>query len=372
MKDKHQKHTNLKKPFLGKYHSNEWELIGSSCDYIETLASRIAAELKELKIGYLDSDHKSEERRNCFFTVVKENIGHINTKVYSELNQYQLRKNLSDLDLVLINGNHFYGQNQIVIIEDNRVSKLEKKKDKLVNIKLVILQHEKQVIPEFILERVEQNEEVQFININDISGICNVINTHYEQSIPKLHGLVLSGGKSSRMGSDKGSLVYHTKEQREYEADVLDQFCEKTFISCKKDQNIESKYEFIYDSFEGLGPFGGIISAFRQHPDCAILSLACDLPHLTKEDVNQLVKNRNTSKLATCFFNPQTNFPEPLITIWEPRAYPVLLDFLSQGYSCPRKVLINSDIQLLSINDEKSLFNVNNIVEYEEARNDLK
>jgi molybdenum cofactor guanylyltransferase len=48
-----------------------------------------------------------------------------------------------------------------------------------------------------------------------------------------------------------------------------------------------------------------------------------------------------------------------LITIWEPRAYPVLLSFLAQGISCPRKVLINSDIELLDVPNIDALMNVN-------------
>jgi molybdenum cofactor guanylyltransferase len=54
-----------------------------------------------------------------------------------------------------------------------------------------------------------------------------------------------------------------------------------------------------------------------------------------------------------------SRFPEPLITIWEPRAYPLLLQFLSQGYSCPRKVLINSDVELLQVPDVQAIQNVN-------------
>ena len=73
----------------------------------------------------------------------------------------------------------------------------------------------------------------------------------------------------------------------------------------------------------------------------------------------QLVNHRNPTKLATCFYNPETEFPEPLITIWEPKAYPVLLEFLSQGYSCPRKVLINTDIEMIQMKDPTKMTNAN-------------
>ena len=77
----------------------------------------------------------------------------------------------------------------------------------------------------------------------------------------------------------------------------------------------------------------------------------------------------NIFKVATAFLNPETEFPEPLITIWEPRSYPVLFQFLTQGYSCPRKVLINSEIELLHLEEHEVLMNVNDREGYEQVKN---
>ena len=82
--------------------------------------------------------------------------------------------------------------------------------------------------------------------------------------------------------------------------------------------------------------------------------------------------NRDPGKLATCFYNPDTDFPEPLITIWEPRAYPVMLQFLAQGYSCPRKVLINSDVKLIKEIDKNAFFNVNTASDFLETQRRLE
>jgi molybdopterin-guanine dinucleotide biosynthesis protein A len=103
----------------------------------------------------------------------------------------------------------------------------------------------------------------------------------------------------------------------------------------------------------------GFYQHFVRFPNSAWLTVACDLPYLSQSSIEYLVSNRDRRKLATCFHNPATEFPEPLITIWEPRAYPVMLEFLSMGYSCPRKVLINSDIHQLELKDVREIKNVN-------------
>jgi len=175
------------------------------------------------------------------------------------------------------------------------------------------------------------------------------------------------------MGRDKGSISYHGRSQREYLYELLVPFCKEVFISCNKEQTHHLQgFPVIEDSIEGQGPMIGILSAFQRDPEAAWLIVACDLPFLTEKTVNHLVKHRNASKLATAFHNPETGFPEPLITIWEPEARKSLLDFREAGYLCPRKVLINSDIELLEAVETEELRNVNDAHEYETIIKELE
>ena len=65
-----------------------------------------------------------------------------------------------------------------------------------------------------------------------------------------------------------------------------------------------------------------------------------------------MLKHRNPSKVATTIKGKNKEFPEPLITIWEPKSYTLLLNYLALGYSCPRKVLINADVEIVEIEDQ--------------------
>lgn len=186
-------------------------------------------------------------------------------------------------------------------------------------------------------------------------------------TIPELNGLVLSGGKSTRMGRDKGALVYHGVTQRKYLYQMLLPYCKEVYISCRSEQReYTDELPVIEDAVEGTGPVTGILSAFRKKPHSAWLVLACDVPFLTSGTLTCLVKGRNPEKVATAFFNPATGFPEPLITIWEPSGYLLLSGFCRKGYNCPRKALINSDIQILHAPDAKELQNINLASEYDE------
>jgi len=186
----------------------------------------------------------------------------------------------------------------------------------------------------------------------------------------KLNGLVLSGGKSTRMGMDKGVILYHGIPQREYLYNVLTTVCENTYWSIREDQRDEfsSETKVIIDENKFRGPFNGLLSAHHYAPEAAWLVVACDLPLLDLEAVQQLISQRDSSKLATAFATKESRLPEPLCAIWEPKALKQSISYLNAGNgSCPRKFLMNSDIKLVYPEQDKVLLNANSIEEYKDA-----
>ena len=126
----------------------------------------------------------------------------------------------------------------------------------------------------------------------------------------------------------------------------------------------------IYDTFLNLGPFGGICSAFQKDPNSAWFVLATDLPFIDDALIKLLLEKRNSGKVATAIKGKNKEFVEPLITIYEPKAYPILLQYLAQGYSCPRKMLINSDVEIVEIEDDL-IRNINTPEEFEAAKKEI-
>jgi len=227
-------------------------------------------------------------------------------------------------------------------------------------------------IPDF-LEQLPGFPSLPVMAFEDEKPVADFFSNFIKQRIAPLKGLVLSGGQSSRMKKDKGGLRYHVISQREYLCELLGKYCKSSFVSCNPQQAAEIvSLPLIQDRFLELGPLGGILSALQTDPNAAWLTVACDLPYLSENTIDFLVRHRNPSKIATAFFEPNGEFPEPLVTIWEPKSYPVLLQFLSQGYSCPRKALINSDVELLKAPVDKEFLNANFPEEYKLALHDLQ
>lgn len=381
MKDKikYQKHTNLLRPDQGEFGHNEWAILGTVCSDIKAISHQIINNLQsDFNLAYVDADHQSAKtnsentKQNAIdFGATLEYTDKISFHRFdkkSTLNKFQFRQHFNSQDGVLINGNHFLGKQQIVVIDERKRQSLEKKLDRLTNVCLFILTKNQTDIYPFLKNHISNWQEIPTVQMDDISTITKFIQQDLESKKPIIYGLVLAGGKSQRMGYDKGLINYHGKPQREYLYDLLGNFCDKVYMSCRPEQaETLSEFSPIPDTFLDLGPFGGILSAFRQNPNVAWLVVACDLPFLDKAAIQELLDKHDHSNNATAFYNENTGFPEPLITIWQPRSYAVLLQYLAQGYSCPRKVLINSAINLVHPSRPEVLQNIN----YPEEANEV-
>jgi len=194
-------------------------------------------------------------------------------------------------------------------------------------------------------------------------------------NVPRLHGLVLAGGRSSRMRRDKAAIEFRSGEtQLDATMKLLEGRVAKAFVSVRTDQRDDparARYPHIVDRGDIEGPIAGISAAFSIYPDMAWLVLACDLPFLGASTLDKLLLARDPNFDATAFISSHDGLPEPLCAIYEPRARPALLEQIAAGRNCPRKFLINAHTLLLEQADPRALDNVNTVEEYEHAMSAL-
>lgn len=188
----------------------------------------------------------------------------------------------------------------------------------------------------------------------------------------EIYGLVLAGGKSSRMQTDKAALQYHTNiSQQSFLYQLLQKFCTKTFISCRQDQvnQLQTVELFISDENKYEGPLNGILSAHHRFPDKAWLVIAVDLPHISDKTIQELLRQRAPLKMSTAYATQASEKPEPLIAIWEPAALTAAETYIQLGNHCPRKFLTGQDIKMIFPENDIELFNANYYTDYLEAKN---
>jgi molybdopterin-guanine dinucleotide biosynthesis protein A len=185
-----------------------------------------------------------------------------------------------------------------------------------------------------------------------------------------LYGLVLAGGRSSRMHRDKAALSYAGRSQLERAMALLTPHVVRAYVSVRPDQRddpLRARFPQIADLHENLGPVAGLLAAQARHPEAAWLVLACDLPLLDEATLTHLLRARAPSRAATAYRSSYDGLPEPLCAIWEPRSGELLAAYVARGGQCPRKFLQGIDTALLDEPNPRALDNINTPEEYGSA-----
>jgi molybdopterin-guanine dinucleotide biosynthesis protein MobB len=357
------------------FHSFEVTFSGFSNSGKTTLISKIIKNLSlQYDIGYFKHDahkfvidHENKDTwkmaqagaKNIFINDPTHNA-QIN---FQEIDQVAIRNNFIDSDFLIIEGHKYSELPKIVVISNKTESETldQINNGKISNIIAIVTESKTDPL----------DEKFPHFQRDDISAIQMFLITRFKDLFPTtLNGLILTGGESQRMQEDKGSLIYHNDDQITHTTNLISPFCKEVFVSCKESQKELSflkNHNLLFDRFPGGGPSIGILSAQNLNSNCSWLVIGCDLPYLDEETLKNLIENRNPFKLATCYLNPKRNWPEPICTIYEPKSYQKLMQYYSYNKPCPRKVLFNSNIEKLSLNNKMALENVNTPEQRKEA-----
>ncbi|MFN8576380.1 MAG: bifunctional molybdenum cofactor guanylyltransferase MobA/molybdopterin-guanine dinucleotide biosynthesis adaptor protein MobB [Candidatus Sericytochromatia bacterium] len=377
-------HSHKKSKYDFIFNSFEIAFCGYSNSGKTTLISKLIKELKnDYKIAYIkhdahrfDIDHDGKDT-NIMYSSGAETV-FINDKEHNaiitkgEVDKFNISHIMSKFDFAFVEGYKNSPIPKIVLIDENKEI-LEKIKDNSLE-NVIAFVGGADFSPEELNSIFDNNNsKIQYFNRNDISSIKSFILELFNQKINKipLYGLLLTGGKSSRMGHDKSKINYHGEPQFKYYYNLLNRYCEKTFLSCRDEQSSEFDLPTITDKFIDIGPMGGILSALTNYKNTAFFVLACDLPYVNDKTVENLISQRNPYKVATSYKNSD-GLPEPLCSIYEPKSKLKLFEFLALNYSCPRKVLINSETKLIEQLSNNELDNINYPEEYEKVKEEFK
>ncbi|MDH3989236.1 MAG: molybdenum cofactor guanylyltransferase [Gammaproteobacteria bacterium] len=178
----------------------------------------------------------------------------------------------------------------------------------------------------------------------------------------QVYGLVLAGGKSRRMGSDKAALVSGGETQLGRAVKLLTAHVDRVFVSTSASQAndpVRRDFDQIVDRYEDMGPIAGILSAMDMETEVSWLVLACDLPNIDESTIDYLLENASADHPATAFRSVVDDMPEPLCAIYRPASRAIIDRFVKDGFNCPRKILINSPTCLLTQPNPGALHNIN-------------
>lgn len=153
--------------------------------------------------------------------------------------------------------------------------------------------------------------------------------------IPNVTAVILAGGQSSRMGSNKALLPY--RGGRFVEAihrQLLELFPKVILVT-----NNPGQYEFLHcrkvaDRYPGMGALAGLHAGLYHSESPHIFAVACDMPYLNSSLIRRLAALRNEADVVI----PQgENGLEPLHALYGKGCLP----FMEQGLEADRRRIVS-------------------------------
>ena len=188
-------------------------------------------------------------------------------------------------------------------------------------------------------------------------------------------GIVLCGGLSRRMGTNKALLEMRPGvRQLDYAVDLLRRVCDDVAVSVgprkRHEVLLPPGVRRIYDVNDVRGPMAGVIAGLSDARGEAVLAVACDMPWLDATLLGSLIAGRNSAKMATAFIAADGR-PEPMCAIYEAGSVVPLTQLARVGRASLREFMDGVAVELLRLDNPESLASVNDSAELSEARSRL-
>lgn len=170
-------------------------------------------------------------------------------------------------------------------------------------------------------------------------------------------GIILAGGKSSRMGSDKGLMHYEGKSFIQYSIEALKPIVSTIIIVSNNELYDQFGYLRIEDTVEDFGPVAGIYAGLESSLTAYNLILSCDIPLIRTEVLESLVQNSKLEE-EIVLLKSQVRLM-PLIALYNKECRKKFKKAIEQKEHKLMNVLSECSIKIIELQDEDSIYTTN-------------
>jgi len=132
----------------------------------------------------------------------------------------------------------------------------------------------------------------------------------------EITGIILSGGKSSRLGEEKGLADFNGKPLIQYAIDILQAVCDKIIISANKQLDGYAAFgnEIVEDQVKDIGPMGGLMACLERSDTRYNFVISCDTPFVPSDLFPFLLESIENFQIAAPVHHD--NYIEPLCAVY--------------------------------------------------------
>lgn len=191
--------------------------------------------------------------------------------------------------------------------------------------------------------------------------------------------IILCGGRSRRMGKDKGSLILDNKPMILHVLDTAKDIADEIILVLRDQKQIE-KYKpilknknmsikVVTDETKDLGPLVGISTGLSQIKSEYAQILPCDSPFISKEFVLKMFKIAKDSEFDAVVPIWDDGHIEPLHSIYKKNVVNIIRNLIKKERLDVRSLISELDVKYIDVGEldgtTMSFQNLNTIKDFE-------
>lgn len=166
----------------------------------------------------------------------------------------------------------------------------------------------------------------------------------------ELTGIILAGGKSSRMGYDKGLAIVNGKKMIEEVYAALSQVVDKVIIIANSNSYDYLNLPVYEDMYKEIGPVAGIYTGLSHSTTEKNLIVACDMPFITPQLLSNILEHAGSNQIVVPTVNDHL---EPLCGFYKKEILEQLKEIIEMEVYPVHRVIEFFDHLALKINDQE-------------------
>ncbi|MBK9452501.1 MAG: molybdenum cofactor guanylyltransferase [Bacteroidetes bacterium] len=162
--------------------------------------------------------------------------------------------------------------------------------------------------------------------------------------------IILSGGKSSRMGSEKGLVEFNGKPMIQWAIECIRPLTDEILIVANDAAYGQFGYPLQEDEAKGDGPLSGLVSGIRHAKTDLNFLLPCDMPLMDNRLLEWMLETYDEEAAAVCTFEDHL---QPLVGMYHRKCLPTLERLLARNQLKMRIAL--EELQAAVLDPQRSL-----------------
>jgi molybdopterin-guanine dinucleotide biosynthesis protein A len=189
-----------------------------------------------------------------------------------------------------------------------------------------------------------------------------------------INGYILAGGKSSRMGTDKGLLFLNGKLIIQTIIEQLQPAVNKTIIVSNNAEYKKFGLEVIPDLIKDKGPAGGILTALSHTASERIFVVSCDMPFITTDAIQFMIEQSVHSQITLPVYHSEL---QPLFGVYSKNCLPLWQRLIEKGMIKLQEMVTHFELKKIAV-EKNELFvdllftNINDENDFKQALKNLQ